>query len=156
MHGAGEGGRGSWHSSPPPPPWGLLGLFCLLQASVPSAPRGNCNNANRLIWPRHICSPLAAPKGRMEKIPSRSGFVMAMHTLLCLGCLLISWVRVRAGTQETNWGQLRPWSMSQWKRHTYEQDPTAVGSGHCDFSQQGFKLKLFRYIFHFFYFLSFH
>lgn len=40
--------------------------------------------------------------------------------------------------------------MSQGKCYTYEQDPTAVGSGHCDFSWQEFKLKSFRFIFNFF------
>lgn len=31
--------------------------------------------------------------------------------------------------------------MSQGKCYTYEQDPTAASSGHCDFSWQEFKLK---------------
>lgn len=124
----------------------------VVAGQCPLCPEGNCNNTNRLIWPRYICSHLAAPQGQDGE-----------------SCLLF-WLRYGNAHSALSWrvahfmgahtcrhsrDKLRTTETLKGKCYTYEQDPTAVGSGHCNFSWQEFKLKSFRLIFIFFTFLVF-
>ena len=47
----------------------LAGATLVVAGQRPLCSEGNCNNSNRLIWPRHICSHLAAPQGQDGESP---------------------------------------------------------------------------------------
>lgn len=88
-------------AGPLTPPLGLPSPFGVSQASVLSAPRATAATLMDWYGPGVLAHILLHPTGRMGKVHFCSVFIMATHTLVCLGGLLIAWVRVHAGTWDT-------------------------------------------------------